>query len=151
MSKPLGEYHKDSSDYKVHCKSCFNSHKREREAALRTPERLAARREKSRKWRESHVDHSRYYKHYNLKRFGLTLDNYTEMWLVQGGSCAVCGGEETAVLSGVVKSLAVDHSHTNTNVRGLLCQRCNTALGSLNDSADLLGKAARYLAVTSPD
>lgn len=63
------------------------------------------------------------------KKIGITQGTYEEMWEAQEGRCALCGEEETAQLAGVVKELAVDHSHETGKIRGLLCQRCNLALG----------------------
>ena len=41
--------------------------------------------------------------------------------------------------------LVIDHCHKTHKVRGLLCHICNTALGQLNDSIDLLKKSIEYL------
>jgi hypothetical protein len=56
----------------------------------------------------------------------------------QGGVCAICKSPCT-------KRLAVDHCHTNGHVRGLLCWRCNTTLGKVEDNSELLRKMAAYL------
>lgn len=39
----------------------------------------------------------------------------------------------------------VDHHHDTGKVRGILCNGCNVGLGSFQDSAPLLRKAAEYL------
>ena len=60
---------------------------------------------------------------YALKHeFGLTLEEYNEMILAQGGKCAACGRPS---------KLHVDHDHRSGRVRGLLCGPCNRALGFL--------------------
>ena len=61
--------------------------------------------------------------------------------------CQVCGkaGSE-ANGRGATGRLAVDHDHTTGELRGLLCHRCNTALGLLNDSPEIAHQAFRYLA-----
>lgn len=41
--------------------------------------------------------------------------------------------------------LHVDHCHQTGKIRGLLCQKCNMALGLLNDSVEILETAIRYL------
>ena len=43
------------------------------------------------------------------------------------------------------RRLCVDHCHTTGNVRGLLCDTCNTALGKFRDNIDLLNEAIKYL------
>lgn len=46
---------------------------------------------------------------------------------------------------GIKRSLAVDHCHKTNMVRGLLCHRCNTAIGLLNDDFTTLKSALKYL------
>jgi hypothetical protein len=43
------------------------------------------------------------------------------------------------------KALNVDHNHETGQVRGLLCPKCNTAIGYLNDDPDLIQHAVNYL------
>ena len=60
--------------------------------------------------------------------------------------CAICGEPETAVSrTGRPKSISVDHDHDTGRIRGVLCDRCNRALGYLRDNPDLLRRAADYL------
>jgi 5-methylcytosine-specific restriction endonuclease McrA len=73
-----------------------------------------------------------------LRRFGLTPQEYDDMAARQNHSCAVCGEKDT-------KALAVDHDHDTGRVRGLLCGKCNTALGLMNDSIRRLRLAVDYL------
>lgn len=78
----------------------------------------------------------------NLRsKFNLSLEEYNKMFNNQEGCCAICGTHQ----SKLSRSLAVDHSHTNGHIRGLLCQVCNTALGKFKDSIEMLDKAAQYL------
>jgi hypothetical protein len=76
-----------------------------------------------------------------LAQFGLTPEEYSILLENQGNGCAICGA--SAGWQG--KRLAVDHNHTSGAVRGLLCDRCNTVLGKMEDSPELLRKAATYL------
>ena len=41
--------------------------------------------------------------------------------------------------------ITFDHCHRSGNFRGWLCRSCNTALGQVKDSAELLRKLADYL------
>jgi hypothetical protein len=80
-----------------------------------------------------------------LKAFGITPEEYAAMVVAQDGRCAICREEETATARGRVRSLAVDHDHETGAVRGLLCSRCNTALGLFRDNPALLLEAIAYL------
>lgn len=72
-------------------------------------------------------------------RYGITSEEYGWMLSFQAGVCAVCKTDEAG------KSLAVDHCHKTGRVRGLLCRRCNMALGAFHDDADRIRRAAAYL------
>lgn len=81
-----------------------------------------------------------------LRHYGISLSEYRVLLVKQGGVCAICGkpplGGNTST-----HSLHVDHDHVTKRVRGLLCNRCNPAIGQFGDSPDLLRKAANYLEV----
>jgi hypothetical protein len=83
----------------------------------------------------------------NIERvYGITLKEYENLYIKQNGMCAICHHPEP------VKSrlfLAVDHDHKTGKVRGLLCSKCNMALGSFDDSIHSLLSAIRYLKNTS--
>jgi len=72
--------------------------------------------------------------------YEITEERYQEMWAEQKGLCYLCGQPE---LDG--RRLSVDHDHRTEQIRKLLCRRCNTALGSLNDDVALLLRAVQYL------
>ena len=94
-------------------------------------------------WRAKHPD-----KQWasNLKLlYGITVAEYDAMWKKQGGRCGACRLPETATYKGVVKRLAVDHNHETGQVRGLLCLRCNRALGLLQDDPVKLERLREYL------
>lgn len=78
--------------------------------------------------------------HDYLKRnYGITHDDYLQMLKTQNGLCAICSKAEEK------RRLAVDHCHHTGKIRGLLCGKCNTAIGKLNDNVCLLKKAIQYL------
>jgi hypothetical protein len=78
----------------------------------------------------------------HLKRkFGLTLEQYDEMLAAQEGGCAICSDPPEEG-----KTLHIDHDHATGLVRGLLCQRCNHALGLFREDDSLLQEAAAYVA-----
>ena len=62
------------------------------------------------------------------KKYGITLEQYDEMFEAQGGICAIC--KESDITG---KRLSIDHDHETGKVRGLLCGKCNTRIGVLEN------------------
>ncbi len=64
-----------------------------------------------------------------------------------GYNCAICKRKPSN------KPLSIDHNHAccpggktcGKCIRGLLCRRCNTVLGLVNDDASILLSALKYL------
>ena len=83
-----------------------------------------------------------------LKRYGLTVDDYMELFRKQNGICKICQKPE---IGG--KRLAVDHDHSCCSgayscgkcIRGLLCTKCNQALGMVADDISILESMIAYL------
>jgi hypothetical protein len=78
-------------------------------------------------------------------KFRLTLDEWFQIWYAQGIACAACGD-----IFEDLTAAHVDHDHTKQKgdqgfVRGLLCGKCNRALGQANDSAKRLRQLLLYL------
>ena len=59
----------------------------------------------------------------------------------QGGTCAICEQFPSARTN-----LGVDHNHTTNTIRGLLCGKCNSALGLVRESPEILTNMLFYLA-----
>lgn len=74
------------------------------------------------------------------KEYGISLDDYRSLLKKQKYRCAVC-----MVLHTKKKPLHVDHCHETGIVRGLLCFKCNTALGKLGDDIVLVMCLFLYL------
>jgi hypothetical protein len=81
--------------------------------------------------------------------YGLTVEQYDRMLVEQHGVCAICG-RPPASYNNQNKSLAVDHVHATGQVRGLLCGRCNTAIGLLREDPVLAVGLADYLRKWAP-
>jgi hypothetical protein len=75
-----------------------------------------------------------------LKVYGLTLEERDAMIAAQGGVCAICEKHE---------AVHVDHDHATGAVRGVLCFRCNAALGQVADSSETLRRMIDYIERTS--
>lgn len=87
---------------------------------------------------------------YHLKsKYGMTPEQYSEMLVLQKGLCAICreSGKERSG-GGRAKSsvrLYVDHDPVSKEVRGLLCHKCNIAIGLLYDDPSRIDRAADYV------
>lgn len=73
-------------------------------------------------------------------RYNLSLADYQELLLQQGGVCAICHR-----VPNTNKNLVVDHDHITNQIRGLLCNSCNLALGLLKDNKETIKSALNYL------
>ena len=107
-------------------------------------------REYGRKYRRLHPNRTEEHRKARLSNYHLSPEQYAQKLAAQNFVCAVCGGTNGKC------QLAVDHDHKccpgNTScgkcVRSLLCNRCNTVLGFVQDDRDLLLALVRYLGGT---
>jgi len=101
-----------------------------------------------REWAKAHPErYAAIMRRSHLKTtFGLTEEAYEALLRGQGGVCAICKlPERSHSRFGKVLRMAVDHDHETGAVRGLLCFRCNTALGYFETQRDAI---LAYLART---
>ena len=75
-------------------------------------------------------------------RYNITPEEYEERLLKQGGVCQIC---QSLNLRRGSKHMVVDHCHTTGSFRGILCHKCNTALGLFNDNIKNINRAINYL------
>lgn len=81
----------------------------------------------------------------NYKRnYGLTIEDYDQMFEDQDGRCVICGAESPGSKR---KHFFIDHDHETGKIRGLLCGHCNTALGQFKDDPVTIELAIEYLGV----
>lgn len=78
-------------------------------------------------------------------KYGITSEEFDAMLEAQGGVCKVCKGPP----HGRRNVYHVDHDHVTGKVRGLLCHKCNVALGMVQDSPDHLKALIAYLEESS--
>lgn len=71
-------------------------------------------------------------------RYKLSLAEFDAMVEEQEGRCKICGDAH--------KKLNVDHDHKTGEVRGLLCPRCNSALGLAGDGLRSIKALIDYVA-----
>jgi hypothetical protein len=157
-TKPINEFYGDkgaADGHRPECKTCTAERRREWYAKNRrreierviawqrdNPERYA---ERQRQYKASGKKSIADRKSHLKRTYGLTPEQYDEMLAFQGGVCAICREKPGAL------SLHVDHDHTTGAVRGLLCVRCNNALGLFKESHDLFAAAADYLERHDPE
>ena len=79
-------------------------------------------------------------KSYLRRTYGITIADYDRMFEEQNGVCAICGEARPEE-----RTLHIDHDHETGVIRGLLCFRCNNALGDFREEYELFQRAADYL------
>lgn len=75
------------------------------------------------------------------KHYGITPEQYYEMFDKQKGLCACCGQSHEKFK----RRFHVDHDHQTGQVRGLLCTECNPGIGYFQESIPRLEMAIAYL------
>lgn len=134
LSKATGE-----RLYTNRCKKCSSARRDLARKANKSPVREASNKRRQDTFRMNNKEKLK--DKYLRYGYGITLQDYNELLEAQGGGCGICG----VLVDRVGRMLAVDHNHNTGKVRGILCSDCNTALGLLKDSPELLSKAITYL------
>lgn len=127
---PLSSYRRKdgSQNYAAWCRACYVN------SAARYQKEHP---EKAREWGS---------KKHRRRKYGLTQQQYEAMIQNQKSLCAICQEPETHITRGGHQGqLAVDHCHVTGKIRGLLCFRCNVALGKFRDNPIYLQNAMVYL------
>lgn len=79
------------------------------------------------------------------RRYGMTPKQYDQMLADQGGLCKICKRSETRRNNkGEITPLHVDHCHRTGDVRSLLCNNCNIALGMVGEDPELIKAFLAY-------
>jgi hypothetical protein len=149
VEKPLSEYYRAAGARDGHRNDCRSCNLARRAEQYRANPRPAIERE--RRWRVENADRyrermARYRedgkksvsdrKSHLKRKYGLTLEDFDRMLADQGGGCAICGKNDVD---------NVDHDHSTGSVRGILCFRCNAAIGQLDDEPERARDLAAYL------
>lgn len=71
-------------------------------------------------------------------RYGLTVDEMRTLLEDAGDTCQIC-------LRSFDENKAIDHCHTTGKVRGVICNKCNFAIGLIEENTDTLKRAIKYL------
>lgn len=76
------------------------------------------------------------------KNLGISYVQYNAVMQSLGNVCDICG---TVEADGPHRKFCLDHCHSTGQIRGILCNRCNTSIGKFEDSVALLESAILYL------
>jgi hypothetical protein len=146
VEKPVAEFSKQSirpDGLNITCKICL---KARHDIRYKDPVKRQRIRDAGARWRERNPDADA---DKRLRRvYGITLAEYDELFKAQGGVCAICKEDETTkrMKKGEGRErLAVDHCHDTGRIRGLLCFKCNTAIGALGDTEQSAQRVVDYL------
>jgi hypothetical protein len=94
-------------------------------------------------WHKNHPERVKlHFKKAGLKRYyNITVEEYDEMFNKQEGKCLICGHHQ----SEFKRRFDVDHNHTTSKIRGLLCWNCNLLIGHAKEDINVLKNAVKYL------
>lgn len=114
------------------CPSCRSDRaKKQRKAYSERPDVVAKQRALAKERRYSR-------RHELATKYGLDIADYDAMVAIREGRCDIC-----SVIP--ERSLCVDHDHATGMIRGLLCVKCNTALGLFRDNPVAIDASITYL------
>jgi hypothetical protein len=74
-----------------------------------------------------------------LRRYGLTPDAFDRILAEQDGRCRICGTDDPGG-----KGWCIDHCHQSQQVRALMCNGCNMALGFAREDPRILRALADF-------
>lgn len=77
------------------------------------------------------------------RAYSSSIEEIQDKMNKQLGCCAICG--DSLVYPDSKRSYMIDHNHSTGKTRGLLCVRCNSALGSFKENINSLEAAISYL------
>ncbi len=79
------------------------------------------------------------------KKYGITENDLNNLFKTQNGKCFICEREISLKTDFHVNRACVDHEEGTLNIRGLLCNNCNSGLGHFKHNIEFLHKAINYL------
>lgn len=140
QEKDISEFHKQKlakDGYRGDCKTCRN---------LKNGEYVKNNRHIAKSYYANNKD--AFKNRVLLSTYGITLERYNELSLMQNHVCAICSENNS---NGHL--LSVDHDHSccpgpkscGNCLRQLLCGRCNRGIGLFVDNCDRLKSAIEYL------
>lgn len=80
-----------------------------------------------------------------MRKYGISAAEFDRLFEAQRGACGICQRRDGGDRRGY--RLSVDHCHRTGAVRGLLCAKCNKAIGLLGDDPKIVARAGLYLRI----
>lgn len=170
LKKPLNEFYKDKitpDGHTYRCKPCNNfkvktyklknpekSYQYQKNQIARKPdfykqkskEYYINNKDRIKAYRKQYVlKNPRKQKEIDLRPYGLTLNDFDNMLLIQKNKCPICIRPFTEK-----RKPYVDHCHLIGKVRGLLCNRCNLMLGVIKEEISFLNRMIKYIKKSNP-
>lgn len=135
---------KNSADFKLKSNGCLSSFCRTCSASYQKKYQEKNKEKIKEKKKHYHTQTKEYRRWYTIKlRYGITKEEYENMLLMQNGGCAICQTTKSGHKN--TNEMVVDHCHKTKKVRGLLCNRCNTLLGLIDDNSTFMENVSNYL------
>lgn len=79
------------------------------------------------------------------RKYGITLQEEKNFYDKQNGKCATCKLKFKEYSAAGKNNFKVDHCHKTGKVRGLLCDKCNMALGLFKENTESIKNILNYL------
>lgn len=108
------------------------------------PERFKGREEYQKEYRLKNKERIRWQR--IEKRYGITEEQWKQIFNDQGGKCCLCQRTEKQIKKSKSKYFVVDHNHETGEIRGLLCGFCNrTVLAVIGECPNFAMRLHTYL------
>ena len=80
-----------------------------------------------------------------IKHLGADPELYYKLFQQQNSVCFICRKDNGTTKYGVKRKLSIDHCHKTQRIRGLLCNKCNSWLGRIEDDIKAARRVLAYL------
>lgn len=145
IEKPLAEFSRQvgyRGGFRHQCKACRSAYQRAYNKTDRAKVLVKVRGPQAQK-RRSQKRRAHGGRELDLKsKYGMTQVQFEAVLTEQGGCCAIC---RTSNPRGRYNRFHVDHCHETGGIRGLLCHKCNMALGIFGDTLQGVMRVVAYL------
>ena len=136
VAKALEEFYDHT--HELRCKNCISVIRKE--AYKRDRDKILTRVSNYRKQNPEKIRDTR------LRRaYGVGIEYFNSKLAEQNGVCAGCDRNFRNKWCGREVHMALDHDHCTNEPRGILCVKCNRALGLLEENINTFNNLIKYL------